>query len=80
MNARVVKIKGEHDQNIQNTKNDSNALKQEIQTLKAQSDAEDEEKIMELKGKLMANKSAYDNVNNGNVTMHQIIKYFRRIY
>lgn len=71
-------MKGEHDQSLQSAKVDSNALKKEIKKLKTQVDVEAKKKIAKMEKANRVAKSTYDNVNNDNITMHQIIKNFQK--
>lgn len=67
-------MKGEHDQSLQMAKIGLDALKKEIEDLKAHSNEEEKIKIKELEGVVEATKIAYDKVNNDNVTLFQIFK------
>lgn len=74
LNNKIMKIKGEHDQDIQNENIESDALKIERKKLKAQVDKEVNKMITAIEVKLAFAKSTYDNMNNNNIIMHQIIK------
>lgn len=78
INVKIVKMKGEHDEDLQNAKIESNALKKEIDKLKAQSDIEAKENINEMEGTLEATKLDFHNVNNDNMNLLKIIKKFQK--
>lgn len=53
-------------------------LEKEITKLKAQVNLEFDKKIINLKAKETSSKSTYDNMNNDNMVMHQVIKDFQK--
>lgn len=74
LTAKIMKIKGEHDHDLLKANTKSDVLKKEIIKLKAQVNLEANKKIVDLEAKVVLAKTAYDNVNNDNVVMHQVIK------
>lgn len=74
--AKIIKIKGEHDQILQLAKSEFITLKKEIEKLKTQVNVQADKKITELEAKVALAKKAYDNMNDDNVVLHKVIKYF----
>lgn len=76
--TKIVNIKGEHDQSLQEAKTKSNGLKKEIEKLKTQVNAKVDKKIVELEAKVAATKKSFDNVNDDNMVLFKIIKIFQK--
>lgn len=74
LNTKITKGKGDHEQDLLKAKIESNALKNEVIKLKAQVNVKDDKKIINLKAKVASTKMEFDNINNDNIVMHQIIK------
>lgn len=70
LNAKIIKIKGKHDQDLLKAKIKFDAMKLEIKKLKSHVKANVYKKIVVLEAKVAYAKVAYDNVNNDNVVMH----------
>lgn len=71
-------MKGEHDQNLLNVKTKFDTLNKEIIKLKAYVNVDINKEIIAMESMLAFGKVAYDNVNNDNISMHQIIKGFQK--